>query len=215
VRVQFNTARRSTRRASLRLGGQLRQACAQVRCAAPRMWTPQRRRPPRETTRHAPRQVKSKTALAPRRRPGETHSESGMRLRSIFVAAKNHASPKNALSSRQWLAPRRQRVTGARPGSAGRICRWRGAALVASRGRCGKALRSASLPCACAPLSWLAAWQPSLRSAALRLPPVSPGARARALKSKPPRAAPQQKQTAPSSGAKKRAVATFMATAQR
>src|SRR5277367_4881804 len=55
------------------------------------------------------------TGHLPFARPGETHSESGMRLRSIFTAAKTRASRKNALSSRLQLAPHGQRSGGARP----------------------------------------------------------------------------------------------------
>ena len=60
-----------------------------------------------------------------------------MRLRSIFLAAKKRASRKNELRS-----ARRQRVGRDRPGSAARICRWRGAGLVAWRGRGAGALAS-------------------------------------------------------------------------
>ena len=63
-----------------------------------------------------------------------------MRLRSIFPAAKKRAFRKNALRSRLQLAPRGVPAGCDRPGSAARICRWRGAVLVASRGRCAGAL---------------------------------------------------------------------------
>ncbi len=72
--------------------------------------------------RHAPRHIRSTAALhAPRRkarpakRPrGLRRSKSGMRLRSIFPAAKKRASRKNALRS-----ARRQRVGRDRPGFGG------------------------------------------------------------------------------------------------
>jgi hypothetical protein len=91
---------------------------------------------PRQEQRRAPRAAPKHGAKRPR---GLRRSKSGMRLRSIFPAAKKRASRKNALRSRPGLTPRRQRVGRDRPGSAGRICRWRGAALVAPRGAAAKA----------------------------------------------------------------------------
>ena len=95
----------------------------------------------------APRQKHGRAARAAakhgaKRPRGLLRSKSGLRLRSIFLAAKNRASRKNALSSRLQLAPRGVLVGCDRPGSAARICRWRGAGLVASRGRGAGALAS-------------------------------------------------------------------------
>jgi len=199
VRVQVKPSRRSVRRP--------RKACAQVRCAAPRVT---HRSTPRAATIHASRvepgqRQRRASRAAPKhgaKRPrGLRRSKSGMRPRSIFPAAKNRASRKNALSTRLWFGPRRQRIGAGHPASAARICRWRGAALVASRGRCGKSLRSASLPRACASLSWLAAWQPSSPIGPVAAPACLFGRPPSCLKPKPPRAATEK--VAPSSGAKK------------
>ena len=94
--------------------------------------------------RAAPHQKHGRAARAAakhgaKRPRGLRRSKSGLRLRSIFLAAKNRASRKNALSSRLQLAPRGVPAGRDRPGSAARICRWRGACLVASRGAAAKA----------------------------------------------------------------------------
>jgi hypothetical protein len=97
--------------------------------------------------RAAPHQKHGRAARAAakhgaKRPRGLRRSKSGLRLRSIFLAAKNRASRKNALSSRLQLAPRGVLVGCDRSGSAARICRWRGAGLVASRWRGAGALAS-------------------------------------------------------------------------
>jgi hypothetical protein len=128
-----------------------------------------------------------------------------------FSGREKAAARKNALSSRLGFGPHWQPAGGGRPASAARICRWRGAVLVASRVRGGKSLRCESLPRACASLSWLAAQQPSSPIGRVAAPACLSHRFARFTRCAAFRAVSQnpnprgrrhpKKQTAPSSGA--------------
>ena len=181
VRVQVKPSRRRVLRP--------RQACAQVRCAAPRVT---HRSTPRAATIRASRVVapgqkpvrSTRTAKRDRAgsatRLGETHSESGRQLRCMCRAAKNHRGASPALS-RVSSSPLAGSVSAAlgrvrRPafaaGAARSLSLRAGAAANRSAPRrcLARALRSHGSPRCSRPL----------RSAALRLPPVSSGARLRA-----------------------------------
>ena len=149
-------------------------------------------------SRAAPRQNQHRTVLAPRRRPGETHSESGRQLRCMCRAAKNHrgASPALRCVCSSPLAGSVSPAVGRarRPAFAAGAARAWSASAGASAKRSLRSLRRA-----CASLSWLAAPQPSSAVARVAARACLSGRPRRARQTKPPRAAPNH--TAPSPGA--------------